>query len=168
MTGCAIYYDLVRGGFPYWNVLWGIPVGLFLYLASRLFSKETFYGRQMRRGGVIALLAWCCFILIVLPHSFVEYQHLLSSVNHGDTSVAEGVVSHFIPTPQYGKRAESFIVNGKAFSYSPYEIAPGFHQAQPLGGPIKEGLPVRVSYVGDTIVRLEICDQSTDDKNCAQ
>lgn len=51
---------------------------------------------------------------------------------------------------------ESFNVNGVKFEYSDYVITPGFNNAASKGGPIKEGLPVRISYIDGTILKLEV------------
>jgi hypothetical protein len=46
------------------------------------------------------------------------------------------------------------------FCYSDYEVTAGFNNSASHGGPIREGLPVRVSYIGNTIVRLEVSNDS--------
>ena len=51
---------------------------------------------------------------------------------------------------------ESFAVGGHRFSYSDYVVTSGFHNTASHGGPIHDGLDVRVSYLGNLILRLEI------------
>jgi hypothetical protein len=46
-------------------------------------------------------------------------------------------------------------VQSETFCYSDYGITAGFNNSTSHGGPTREGLPVRVSYIGNTIVRLE-------------
>jgi len=58
--------------------------------------------------------------------------------------------------PYSGHAMESFTVSGVPFSYSDYIPKAGFNQTSSHGGPIHEGLPVRIWYVGNEIVKLEI------------
>lgn len=83
--------------------------------------------------------------------SFALQQRLAA----GDVTVASGSVQSSF-NPNWG--TESFSVNGHRYTYvdSPYSI--GFHQTAANGGPIHDGLQVRVSSIGDVIVRLEIAD----------
>ena len=62
----------------------------------------------------------------------------------------------FVPMPYTGHASERFAVGGKTFSYSDYILTGCFNNAASHGGPIKAGLTVRVSYVGNCIVRLEV------------
>jgi hypothetical protein len=41
-------------------------------------------------------------------------------------------------------------------SYSDYVVTAGFNNTASHGGPIRQDLPVRISYVGNSIVKLEI------------
>jgi len=65
-------------------------------------------------------------------------------------------VEHFIPMPPDGHPRESFTVEGKYFSYSDYDVIAGFNNAASHGGPMRAGRRVRIDYVKDTIVRLEV------------
>lgn len=58
--------------------------------------------------------------------------------------------------PYSGHARETFVVNGQYFSYSDYDLTQGFNQTQSHGGPIKEGLQVRITHVDGSIVKLEI------------
>lgn len=74
----------------------------------------------------------------------------------GDFKVVEGEVRNFKPMPYGGRVYESFEVSGVPFRYSDYEVSAGFNNAASHGGPIREGLRVRIAYVGNTILRLEV------------
>lgn len=76
-----------------------------------------------------------------------------------DFMVVEGVVEKFVPMPHAGRSHESFWVNGVRFSYSDYEITPAFNNTASHGGPIYEGLPIRISYVGNKILKLEVASE---------
>jgi hypothetical protein len=58
--------------------------------------------------------------------------------------------------PKSGHKMESFTVNGVKFEYSDFVVTPGFNNATSHGGPIREGLPVRISHIDNTILKLEV------------
>ena len=69
----------------------------------------------------------------------------------------EGVVHDFHPMSPTGHDEECFSVNAVRFCYSGWEMAPtGFNEDAAHGGPIREGLPVRIAYSDGHILRLEI------------
>jgi hypothetical protein len=74
----------------------------------------------------------------------------------GQYSVVEGTVADFHPMPYSGHQMETFSVNGVQFSYSDYVIVPCFNNTASRGGPIRQGLRVRIAYSGDCILRLEV------------
>lgn len=87
---------------------------------------------------------------------YPEYANLRSEYLAGQFSVVEGRVTHFHPMPYEGHEEECFSIGDQTFCYSDYVVTPGFNNCTSHGGPIREGLPVRVSYIGSTIVRLEV------------
>ena len=58
--------------------------------------------------------------------------------------------------PHQGHSLESFEVNGHRFAYSDYIVTAGFNNTQSHGGPIREGLQVRIVAVDGRIARLEV------------
>lgn len=85
-----------------------------------------------------------------------DYLGLAADLRHGRCEVVEGVVEQFDPMPYEGHKDESFVVGGHRFHYSDYEVSAGFNQSASHGGPIREGLPVRIHYRGDEIAKLEV------------
>lgn len=74
----------------------------------------------------------------------------------GGCEIVEGRVEHFHPMPSAGHDTERFEVKGVAFSYSDYILTAGFNNTSSHGGPIREGLPVRICYRDGEILRLDI------------
>ncbi|MGH9970245.1 MAG: hypothetical protein ACREBG_20950 [Pyrinomonadaceae bacterium] len=58
--------------------------------------------------------------------------------------------------PFEGHADETFVVDGHRFSYSDYDETKGFNRTQSHGGPMREGLQVRITHVDGSIVKLEI------------
>ena len=75
---------------------------------------------------------------------------------NGNFEVVEGFVENFKPMPSDGGKQESFTVNGIRFKYADYVKTPGFNNAASRGGPIREGLQVKISYIDNTILKLEV------------
>ena len=85
-----------------------------------------------------------------------EDSQALTAYQKGDFQLVEGIVTDFHPMPYEGHQEECFSVQEQRFCYSDYEIAPGFRNTASHGGPIRSGLPVRIAYSGNVILRLDI------------
>jgi hypothetical protein len=113
--------------------------------------------------SVLGLLAYGLYWILVGGTNVLQYDRVQHTLQNGTASVVEGTVEDFHPMPPGGHDTERFTVNGVHFAYVDYDPSPGFHQANAHGGPIHEGLPVRIHYVGPatnaTILQLEIGEQ---------
>jgi hypothetical protein len=58
--------------------------------------------------------------------------------------------------PPRGRAPETFDVSGQTFCYSDYAVGPGFKHTAVHGGPIRNGLQVRIIHVDGIIVRLKV------------
>lgn len=115
-------------------------------------------GRSRRNGfwTLLLLLLATAWTATVFGSTYRQYLALLQARDAGRSGVAEGPVTDFRPR-QPGRHArERFCVQGQCFSYSDSGLTAGFSHDSFGDGLIREGLPVRVTYVGDTIVRLEV------------
>jgi hypothetical protein len=81
--------------------------------------------------------------------------------------VVIGVVvlaAHFVPRIAFvlTSRERAFHSPGVYFAYSDYVVTPGFNNTSSHGGPMREGLYVRIHYTGSVtgvaIVKLEVRD----------
>jgi hypothetical protein len=113
------------------------------------------------------LLGWIFVIfasvwtLVAFGSTYSSRRELVQAYRTGNYLVAEGVVEDFHPMPYGGHESECFRVEKEKFCYSDYVVSPAFHQSASHGGPIRAGLPVRISYYEDEnfqahILRLEI------------
>ncbi len=87
-----------------------------------------------------------------------SYSEMRDASRDDSAYVVEGVVQDLEPNRPHGR--ESFVVDGVHFEYSEHEVTGAFNYRSVNGGPIREGLQVRIHYVdlatGPQIVRLEI------------
>jgi len=88
--------------------------------------------------------------------TYRDYSFASKAMESDRALIAEGTVTNFKPMPVTGHSMESFCVSGKCFEYSDYVITAGFNNTSSHGGAIREGLQVRVTYIGNTILKLEI------------
>jgi hypothetical protein len=118
---------------------------------------EAFTQIKVPRGTVATIT--CTFVLVIVAASglgrFAAVE-LTNRLNAGNAEVLEGEVTQFVGGP----KTECFTVEDRRFCYSDAGIRAGFTRSSMYGGPIEPGLPVRVSAIGDTIVRLEVATPS--------
>lgn len=100
-------------------------------------------------GGFLSLL-----LLLTVAGSYLENSWRYT---RGHFETVEGTVGKFHPMPYRGHDEESFSVNGVDFSYSDFVgTSSCFKQTASHGGPIRDGLRVRIAYVDNCILRLEV------------
>jgi hypothetical protein len=88
--------------------------------------------------------------------TFAEYRSAIGVMRSNRAEVVEGAVTQFKPMPYSGHVNESFVVNGVKFEYSDYGITAGFNNTTSHGGPIREGLPVKIWHLHGEILRLDV------------
>ena len=120
-----------------------------------------------RRGRLsksfIVLTTVVCAVFLLLASSTYNapgvqdmYARAKDAYIQGQYSTVEGTVTNFHPMPYSGHQNETFSVSGIQFSYSDYVLIPCFNNTSSHGGPIREGLRVRIAYSGNCILKLEV------------
>jgi hypothetical protein len=97
-------------------------------------------------------------VFALLFRNILRPSELAAAYRAGKCEVVEGIVTQFHPMPAIGHDVESFVVAGKRFQYSDYIMTAGFNRTSSHGGPVREGLHVRIYYLGGDIAKLEIAD----------
>jgi hypothetical protein len=146
---------------------WWFPAFGFIFLT--VFARRLFWPPLERKPPLFGLdyrsrktSDWVMFVFSILWISctffltFHGYLNVHEALASGNYQVVQGQVSDFVPMPYGGHSMESFCVSGQCFSYSDYVVISGFNHTASHGGPIREGLNVRVSYIGNTIIKLEM------------
>lgn len=150
-----VVFDLSQKSFQWWFPAFGM---IFILIGSVM----TWWGRRKRWpfsrrfAGYFMIGFACVWSSVAFGGIFTEYLNLRSKYRQGQFSVVEGYVTNFRPMSYEGHKNECFSVRSETFCYSDYTITAGFNNSASRGGPIREGLPVRLSYIGNTIVRLEV------------
>lgn len=148
-----LYQKGYQWGFPAFGLIF-IVIGAVLVWLQRMMNWQP----SRRFAGYFMMGFACLWSGLVFSSTFREYTALRSAYRHSQFSIVEGRVTNFHPMPYQGHQDECFSVQSETFCYSDYVVTAGFSNSASHGGPIREGLPVRVFYVGSTIVRLEVAN----------
>lgn len=156
-------FDLAQDGYTaWWAPAFGlilVTIGALLVFAPDLMRRLVPSGLQ---GTARRVSSWIFFVFasawtaVVFIATFGEYKTGLSALRAGTASVVEGRVTDFVPKSSTGHAQEHFTVSGQRFSYSDNTLTSAFHNSASHGGPIREGLQVRITYFGNSILRVEI------------
>jgi hypothetical protein len=146
-----VVFDIQQSGYHYWYLAVAC-IGLLVIFGGvyNLMSRQEKPSSYANVTFTILFgMLWFGAWLIVFKH----YSELGDALSRGGYEVVEGRVTEY---SSYGKDSESFTVGGHGFSYSGYDLTKGFNQTRAKGGPIREGLQVRIAYVDESIVRIEV------------
>lgn len=155
-------FDLAQIGYRTWKFsaygLIGVAIGAVLVFFPKLADilPWAFRGRTRRIFIWVFFLFAVVWTAVAFAGTLSQYLSLKHAYDDGRASVVEGEVHNFRPMPYSGHADESFEVNGVHFRYSDYNVTAGFNNTASHGGPVRDGLPVRITYLGNAILRLEI------------
>jgi len=144
-------FEIAKQDFPWWFVSLGLIafcIGLIVFFFVPLLRAKFVAAAFMILG-----LGWSLLSYSSARRQFTSYH---ASYAKGNFSVIEGKVENFVPMLPNGHSAERFTLGRIKFSYAEGIITPCFHHTQPHGGPMRDGLQVRISYVDDCILKLEV------------
>ncbi len=158
----VVEYVVTRNGF-HWAIPL-IPFSILIVCLLRLFWEKN----PLRKTIIIACMTFVA-ILFVAGSALSVWNYITgtSVYRHGRFSVIEGFVQNFRPLPQWVRRGqgslkESFSVNGVTFSYHDISQVEGTcFQHSPWGDPIHEGIYVRIAYIDNCILRLEVASDDS-------
>lgn len=89
--------------------------------------------------------------------SYTDYTKLRFAYDSGQCEVVEGIVENFHAGQKMkNARTESFDIGQKHFAYPDSGNTAAFTTTEAYGGPVKNGLHVRIHQCGSDIARLEI------------
>jgi hypothetical protein len=158
MTESKTLFDIATKPFDWWAIV--PPLGLLLFgIAITWMKKKNFGVFAIKTIGYVLCCVGTVVAIYIWVHWKLEEQSHYRSLVTGLCSVVEGRVENFHPMPFEGHSSESFTVGGATFSYSDYIVTPCFNNTTSHGGPIREGLRLRVHYLDDCIVQIELVEE---------
>ena len=155
MTKYHLYFDTSQQGFRIDSMT---PFGLmFVAFGILLVFWARKSGGNWRRqfGAWFYLLFSIVWTLLISLAPLGEYLQVTRAVGNGEFRITEGNVENYSFKPDGRKKTERFCVETTCFSYSKFDRI-YFHQPVENGGPIRNGLRVRIGHIRHRIVRLEI------------
>lgn len=159
-----VVYDILDQQFGGWSFLFvAVCLGVFVFVLSLATQYGVFPSTLGRSKNMTAITGYvtALFILIFgMLGVFTSYQTFsgYKALRAAEVdAVVEGCIEDFSPkiTRSRGE-LESFSVDGRRFVYSGGQTNTGFQQTVAEGGPMREGLYLRVHYYGNVILKLEI------------
>jgi hypothetical protein len=168
------YYDVLSTSEYLWFLpTLGLAIGVTLVVLGsyKKFTSLRVSENKMRwwvKGIFLCLLFLLATSGLQLFKSIQSQKQSKHWLSKGAFEVVEGPVTHFRRAGYSKDNAsrtfhpyESFKVKGIPFEYADLEVSKGgFHKTTLRGGPIREGLMVRITYHGNIILKLEIPNQS--------
>ena len=148
-------FDISKQRFEWW---WSAS-GLLIFVLGLVFIKYISRWPSQKNAKIIGwvMVVFGLFFTVVVYNSQTSmWTDWRSVYERGGYSTVEGVVHDFTPMPYEGHKDECFWVENQKFCYSDYVIQPGFRHSASHGGPIREGLPVRIAYYDGQILRLDV------------
>ena len=167
-TCYATYFDTATHG-PNWQfsafgLIFVAGSGVLLVLSRispRRFGLPVLWSPSWHGRLPLLLLGFAVFWTVTASLAvFGGWAATWLAEARGQLAVVVGPVENFHPMPVTGHDTERFTVSNVHFAYSDYVVTSGFNQTSSNGGPIHEGLQVRIWYTGPsddaTIVKVEI------------
>jgi hypothetical protein len=156
-----VVFDVRETGYANWPFasagLIVVAVGVAMIVWRR---RHPYDGRSLRQRAhpYLALGFGLFWTTVAFAGTYAQYRSLRDALESGNCETIEGEVTDFDPMPAFDfkKKTESFTVAGHRFEYSDALITAGFNHTSSHGGPIREGLRVRIAAVGGVIARLEV------------
>jgi len=155
--GYRTVFDVEQSGYRHWGFaasgLIFVAVGFAMPALFRLGivgKPAAWMQKWLPRVFVVGATLWT---VAVFAATFVDYRRAVDALHNAKAKVVEGRVDHYSQVPT---KSESFDVNGVKFWYSDNVIIAGFNHTAFHGGPIRQGLPVKIWYSRGQILRLQI------------
>src|SRR5580704_13659008 len=138
------------------------PAFLFLLGAGGIWMERRKVGHVAMKGvGYIVCAVAVLGTILFGGWAYLDRVDAEKALKAGTYASVTGKVEHFRPMPYEGHPEESFSVAGHTFTYSDYVDTQCFNNTTSHGGPIREGLFVRIAYTDNCILRIEELSESS-------
>jgi hypothetical protein len=164
---CKTYFDLITAGYHIpGTALFAAFAGLFGCLIIWANRRRTQYSGfigwlAVKLSLPIFVIVFFYFAIRISTETYANYRELVKANDSGGAKLVEGSVMRYSPyDSQMKKMRERFEVDGVEFSYAPDMFHVSF-QKTGEDSPIRDGIYVKILYVGNEIIKLETCTLSS-------
>jgi hypothetical protein len=140
---------------------WLLSASPFLLVGVLLVMSGLFVALlNWKKGWVPRLLGIGLALMLIFEFSFrYSYYHWIffsQYLNPGPHQTVEGPVENYLARQSGEVNFEQFTVNGVLLGYGSLGLPKCYHRPAANGGPLHEGLRVRITYDGACIAKVEI------------
>ena len=154
---CQIHYHLVYSVIDEGYTTWPFAAAGLIFVIAGLLALRFSKKRWSAWSLLLFAVFWCTTAFVA---TYREYATLRNALRDGTATLVEGPVVNFSPEPALGHAPERFDVAGTHFAYQGVGgVSAAFNRSKPKGGPIREGVQVRIWHVQGKIARLELGDR---------
>jgi len=154
--GYHIVFDVTQVGFRWWIPgLVFVFGGLFVLIG---WAVKTSGDRQAHLKGLLFQLVGAVAVVAAcgwFGAMYREYHAAEKALAAHDYSVAEGIVTNFVPMPPGGHAIESFTIGSAHFAYGSGWGSTTFNSEWNTGF-LHEGVQARIAYRGKDILKVEV------------
>ncbi len=158
MTSWLTIFDVTTEPFRWGNA--GEGLALLALVALGASASVALQRRHVRGGTAILAVAAGLAVFFAVRSLDHRHEHLacMSAARNGDGEWVEGTVHDYRPLRSVLQRpwSESFAVGDVTVTYPLLASGCGYHRTEVEGGPIREGMRVRLLDWNGQILRLEV------------
>ena len=153
-----VVFDCCEAGYRnWWFPMLGFGLAAVMFGFERVVEPRLpRFMRPRWRLPPIFIYGFIAFwIALTFSFTIYDFAHVCGALRGGRAIVVEGAVRDFLPGGE-SRKTETFKVGGRSYEYSQSEVQAGFNTVASQGGPIRDGLGVRIHDVDGQIARLEV------------
>ena len=167
----SVVFDITQANWQS-NINWA-PVAFYVVLGSiklvmnMLYKRKAitehgfswFYDKVTRALPFILLVFGFAVAALYARRAHADYTALRSAYEKGQCEITDGTIEHFVPG-RYTKydSLESFDIGTKQFAYPSPGNTAAYKTTAADGGPMKNGLHVRIHRCEGDIARIDIIE----------
>jgi hypothetical protein len=158
-----VIFDISQKGYDWFPIC----IGLLFIIGAAIGMLSPQSRKTLQIVPALLLLFGVLLSLGMFLFQYTNHQRYQAILDHGQYSVVEGTAERFHPMSKAGHGNETFTINGVSFSYSDFSVTPAFNTTSVYGGPIHEGMYLKIYYTksiefaGDyAILRIEARKQN--------
>lgn len=149
----VVLYDVARTSYVEWREL--LTSIVIVILGALVVLREE---RRYRFGGIFLIAIGLSFLVLGTGASAIQHRDLVMRLRSGKYENVEGAITDFSPGSFDGHVQERFTVAGHRYTFSSAKSMAGYHDVQGAGGPLGDGVRVRIADVNGMIARFELLD----------